>query len=171
MKLMKLVFVDAASNRVDGYRYFTEYCDANIAGSETACVTAPELMKLPVAVKKAFNEGAETVVAFATASGDEGSAMDLVSSKLLDVEIEAVRYAYLVVVFQDEYRSHEQLEAAVKQKIEAVLDQIAKGGRGSQPQEQDEAAATMPDLGFESSEGGSGAEGGEPAAEDMHSLF
>ncbi|MEK6923967.1 MAG: hypothetical protein AABW54_01865 [Candidatus Micrarchaeota archaeon] len=164
---MKIAFVDVGGSAVDGFALCSKFCEENIPDIELARLTAPDLLKIPVACKKAFNESADAIVAFATASGEEGKALDLVSAKILDVEVEAAKYAFFVVVFTDE-RSHGSLQAVAREKLEAALVELVRSARGGAPPvEAPQPEMPLPGLGTEPQEESSGS---EPLAEE-HGLF
>ena len=165
---MKIAFVDAATNKMDAFEACANYCHENLADVEAVHVTTPELSKLPVGCKKAFNEGADVVLAFATVSEDE-HVLQMVAEKIMQVELEAVRYVFLVTIFDDEYRSQEQLAQTSADKISGALEHITKTLRGaaSIAAPTEEPPVEMPDLGVALS-----TEQNSPQQPpDMHSLF
>lgn len=166
---MKIAFVDAATNKLDAFEHCANYCHENLADVEAVHVTTPDLSKIPVGCKKAFNEGADVVLAFATVSDDE-HVLQMVAEKIMQVELEAVRYVFLVTVFDDEYRSQEQLLTVANDKIAGALEHITKTLRGaaSITPTTEAPPVEMPDLGVALTPQ---EENAPPQPPDMHSLF
>ena len=123
--LMKLGFLDVASNKFNGYEAAARECEqqANVA---IARMTASEHLKIPVCAKKLFTEqGVDVVLAFVQANLDEDKdILMLVQEKTIDVEVECSKFVFFCVVLDEEWKNSEQLRSVAEQKLAAAILEI-----------------------------------------------
>ena len=106
---------------VDVASSLRQLIDQKTAGVEMARFTVPEVGKIPIAVKRLFQEGCSIVIVFATVESEQREQMAIAYSKTLDVEIEFGKFAFFATVFDDEWDTQEELGKAVDAKLgEAV---------------------------------------------------
>jgi riboflavin synthase len=101
---MRIGFIDCSNNSVEVFDEVSQIAEEKIADLQLVHVSAPDFSKVPVCSKMLFAEGAQSVIAFATATGQDSELLRLVHEKVIDVEVEASKFIFLVVVFEDEAR-------------------------------------------------------------------
>lgn len=163
---MKLAFIECRGN---SFSVFEEVSQATeeIANCEVAKHTAPELLAVPVTLKKAFTEGADSAIVFVTAGPGDHDAVTLVHEKMLDVQIEFTRYAFLVVCGSSQKDAN-----AVKDVVDAVSKASESAGIGEITQPP--AADGMGMFSAQATEANatpSEDEARELLSDDVHSLF
>lgn len=121
---MRIAFVDVSANKLDAYEACTQMCGERVAGVSLSRFTAPDLLKVPVCAKRGFDEGADAALIFITAGSGDSHSLDLVHEKIIDVEIATSKFVFLAVVFDDEWRSQEQLVQVTEQRLAHVLETL-----------------------------------------------
>ncbi|MBI5177086.1 hypothetical protein HY995_03290 [Candidatus Micrarchaeota archaeon] len=142
---MKIAFVDCALNKLDASEMASQICQEKVADVGLARFTAPEVIKVPLSVKRMLNEGADVALVFLTVSGEDAASLDLIREKLIDVELETNKFAFVTVVFDDEWRTPAGLAEAAGKKLSAEIDLILNtvGGGSLSPRQEPEAAESL----------------------------
>ncbi len=166
--MSKIGFVDCLSNAFDSFEIATTVVDQSFAGTNIQRLTAPEVLKVPVCVKKLLASDVDLVVAFVTASAEDFDSLHLVVEKTIDLELEFQKYVFYCVVTEQEYSNEEEFREAAKAKLQGIFDLAMKAL--SSPQD----VSSQIGSGLDFSLFASFAEGGaaqQAPQEDTHSLF
>lgn len=142
---MRIALIGVDGSKVDVAEAVAEFVSQNYADVELLRSTAPDILKVPAAAKRALGE-ADAAIVFATANAEDERAIDLIHEKIVDVEIATGRYVFLAIVFEDEGRTPEQLGNVALQRIEIELNRCLKSTRGSLEPQATEPASPMPGL-------------------------
>ena len=165
---MRIAFIDVEGNAVDVFQAVSSYLEENASDIELSRSTAPDIMKIPAAAKRALSEYNDVALVFATATAEDERALDLVHEKIVDVEVGTGKYVFLALAFSDDARTPEKLAQEAINAVEAQVSRIIKSVRGIAPPTQ-----TSPDI-SSALPGFGSAPLGEPqddASKDLHSLF
>lgn len=130
---MILGLVDCVTNKLESRPLVEELLQqTDITLQEFTC---PEPIKTPVAVKKAFDSGADVVLVYAETSQEQKEVLDLIHSKILDLEIATGKYAYYCLVFDEEWRAEPQLKAIAEKRIHETLREMIATTHGVKQEE------------------------------------
>jgi riboflavin synthase len=135
---MKLAFIDVTGNKLDAYEACTQLCESHVADVTLSRITAPDLLKVPVCAKRALEEGAEAAIVFYNATAEDSHALDLVHEKIIDVELESRKFVFFTLVFEDEWRSPQQLAEVAQERLAQSLEALFRSvhSESSEPVEQ-----------------------------------
>ena len=138
---MKIGFLGLATNRFKGEDVAARACEAQ-ANVEFAKLNAPDLLKVPVCVKKLFSEHyVDSVLAFIQASaGEDTDSLALVHEKVIDVEVSNGKLVFFCIVGDNEWSTEEQLAELAEKKIFETVQKIVETTHGIE-------APTPPELG------------------------
>ncbi len=128
----KIGFVDCLSNAFDSLEVASTVLERNFPGNSLQRLTAPEILKVPLCVKKLLAE-TDVVVVFVNALPDDLDALHLIVEKTIDLELEFGRFVFYCVVNEDEFSTNEQFDEISKQRLLLVFDIAIKSL--SSPQE------------------------------------
>ncbi len=173
---MRIGFVDCATNLIDVYEGLAELAEQKMANVTFSRSTAPDLTKIPVCSKRLFTEGVDGVLVFATATGEEADVLKLVHEKVMDVEIEASKFVFMVVIFDDEARTPAALQDVAAKRLSDSLDHLLSLSKPSSTMQSSEDAMGMfsappaPDADLEPASQGAEA-GSQPDSSSTRSLF
>jgi riboflavin synthase len=103
-----------------------EIAVAKVANPEVMRFTAPDVLKIPACAKRMFSEGAEAVVVYLNATTEDKHALDLVHEKIIDLEMDYGKFVFFCIVFRDEWRTEEKLAELSAQRLEELIELIAK---------------------------------------------
>ncbi len=121
--MTRIGYVDCISNAFDSFELANGVVEKKIAGASLTRLTAPEILKIPVCVKKLFTASdVDLVVAFISASGEDFDSLHLVVEKTIDLEVEFSKYVFYCVVSEEEFSTQQQFEKISKKRLEVVLD-------------------------------------------------
>lgn len=123
---MRIGFVDCSANKLDAYEIVVQALESKTSDVSISRETAPGLLKVPVAVKRLFNEGVDSCLVFLTASSEETTSIDLLHEKLIDVEVSSAKYAFLCIVFDDEWHTPSQMEEVIVRKLAQAIEEVVK---------------------------------------------
>lgn len=102
-------------------------------GVELIEFPAAETLKIPIAAKKLLaDQSCEAVVALAHASEESHDALALLHNKLIDVELSERKFVFLEVIFDDEWKTDEELEALCQEKIVNALRKAIRAPQTAQ---------------------------------------
>ncbi len=110
---MRIGFIEPATNPESSFESALEAAK-QFAGMELVKSTAPDVLKIPAAAKKQFNDGVDCVVAFISASNEHE--MSLLQEKIIDVEVHHGKYVFLAV--SDQKKASEAINHALSQAAE-----------------------------------------------------
>ncbi len=122
----KIGFVDCLSNSFDSLDLANAVIEANFAGTSLQRLTAPELLKVPVCVKKLLVSEVDAVVVFVNALPEDLDALHLVVEKTIDLEIAHQKYVFYCVVNEDEFSNQAEFDEISKKRLLAVFDVALK---------------------------------------------
>lgn len=164
---MRIGFVDCMTNKLDVREFVVKAFEEKSADAAVIAFSAPDLLKVPASAKKMFFDGADAVLVYLNPGDEEKHAMDLVHEKIIDVEVEYGRFVFLCIVFEDEYRSEEQLKAISEKKLGDMIELIIKTVQVTGVVSQGEVPSSVGDaLGMMTGETPA-----QEEEEDIHSLF
>ncbi|OIO25747.1 hypothetical protein AUJ14_03440 [Candidatus Micrarchaeota archaeon CG1_02_55_22] len=169
---MRIAFIDVEGNAVDVFQAVSGYIEQNASDIELSRSTAPDIMKIPAAAKRALSEYNDVALVFATATAEDERALDLVHEKIVDVEVSTGKYVFLALAFSDDARTPEKLEQEAINAVEDQVSRIIKSARGIAPltQAPPDLANALPGFGNEQPGESLGDSTGD-ATKDLHSLF
>lgn len=162
----KLGFVDCISNAFDGLELANSVVEKNFAGTTLQRLTAPELLKIPVCVKKLLNSDADVVIVFVTAIPEDVDSLHLLVEKTIDLELEFQKYVFYCVVSEEEFSSEGQFKELAEKHLFGVIDLALKALHS--PSEVSSQIGTGVDFSMFAAfaqGGGSDAEGARSASE------
>lgn len=128
---MKLGFVDCIGNKIDAFSMANEIAVARIAGVEVQRLTAPDILSTPACAKKLFSQGCDSIIVFLTVSAKDHPALDLIHSKMVDVEIAAERFALFCLVGEKERPATQELMQLAQKRLEDVINVIIRTAFGT----------------------------------------
>ncbi len=121
---MRIGFVDVSQNKLDAFEACSQMCSERVSDVTLERFTAPDLLKIPLAAKRLLDEGADAALVFLTASSQDAHGIDLVHEKVIDVELASGKFVFLAIVYDDEWRSQEQLQTATEERLVAALEAL-----------------------------------------------
>ncbi len=122
----KLGFVDCISNAFDGLELASTIVDKEFAGTTLQRLTAPELLKIPVCVKKLLNSDSDAVIVFVTAIPDDVDSLHLLVEKTIDLELAFQKYVFYCIVSEEEFSSEGQFKELAQKQLYGVIDLALK---------------------------------------------
>jgi riboflavin synthase len=128
---MKLGLVDCIGNKIDAFAMANDLAMARIAGVEMRRLTAPDILSTPSCAKRLFSQGCDSVIIFLTVDPRDHPALDLVHSKMVDVEIAAERFALFCLVGEKERGSQQELLELAQKRLEDVINVIIRTAFGT----------------------------------------
>ncbi|MFH1247267.1 MAG: hypothetical protein V1644_02705 [Candidatus Micrarchaeota archaeon] len=118
----KIGFVDCLSNAFDSFEIASTIVEKEFAGTSLQRLTAPELLKIPVCVKRLFVNGADVVIAFVNANQDDFDSLHLLVEKTIDLELEYQKYVFYCVVSEEEFSNQAEFEKVAGDRLAAFID-------------------------------------------------
>lgn len=122
----KLGFVDCISNAFDGIELVNNVVEKNFAGTSLQRLTAPEILKIPVCVKKLLNSDSDVVIVFVTAIPDDFDSLHLLVEKTIDLELAFQKYVFYCIVSEEEFSSEGQFKELAEKHLYSVIDLALK---------------------------------------------
>lgn len=122
----RIGFVDCVANIYDAAEQARAELAARIAGADMARFTAPAYEKIPVAVKKLFDQGCEVVVVFIAASAEQEEAVAFAEQQASGVEISAGKFALFCTLFDSEWSSDEEMQQLAQERLKATIETAVK---------------------------------------------
>lgn len=123
---MKLGFIDCLYNKIKMDEFITKKMEEKTASPEIIFFTAPDVLKIPVCAKKAFLDGADAVLVYLNAQGEEKEAIDLIQEKIIDLELDYGKFVFFTIVFKEEWRNEEKLRQLSENRLDEAIDLITK---------------------------------------------
>ncbi|MBI5229548.1 hypothetical protein HY991_05535 [Candidatus Micrarchaeota archaeon] len=123
---MKIGLIDCIYNKIDARDMASKILESKIPDLEIIRFSAPDSLKVPVAAKKMFSEGADVILVFLTVGAEEKEALDLVHEKIIDVEVYFGKLVFFCILFDDEWRREEQLGELSEKKLAASVELISR---------------------------------------------
>ncbi len=122
----KIGFVDCLSNTFDSFEIASKVVEDGFAGTSLERLTAPEILKVPVCVKKLLASDVDAVIAFVTSSPDDFDSLHLIVEKTIDLELQFQKYVFYCVVSEAEYNSKEEFEEVSGNRLSDFFDLVLK---------------------------------------------
>ncbi len=113
-------FVDCISNDYDSFDA-AQKALSKYVGHSISRLTAPEILKVPVCVKKMLAKS-DAVIVFVNAAADEYDALHLIVEKIIDLEVDSGKYVFYCIVDRSEYRTKETFDEIAGSRLEALMD-------------------------------------------------
>lgn len=113
-------FVDCISNDYDSFEAAQQALTKYVGHSVTR-LTAPEILKVPVCVKKMLAKS-DTVIVLVNAIAEEYEALHFIVEKIIDLEVESGKYVFYCIVDRSEYRTKETFNEVASKRLEALMD-------------------------------------------------
>ena len=121
---MRLGFVDCLDSTIDAFDLIGKLAEQQ-ADVQLVRSVSPDALKIPVAAKKLFaEEYVDAVLAFAQVPSDDKTALDILLDKTIDVELAHSKFVFLCLVFNEEWRSQDQLGKLAHDRLVQSLDLI-----------------------------------------------
>ncbi|MFH0835725.1 MAG: hypothetical protein V1834_01020 [Candidatus Micrarchaeota archaeon] len=174
---MKIGFVDCLDSRIDAFELFSKMVE-NQADVQVVRGVATDMLKIPVAAKRLFgSDYADVVVVFAQMSSEAKPLIDLLHSKVIDVELAHSKYVFFCLVYDEEWRTNEQLGNLTNQRLKETLELVVSMQREQEALRPSAPPATGGGMDMFGIPGQAEDESSEREAQDLvgdddvHSLF
>lgn len=118
--MVSVGFVDCISNDYDSFDA-AQKALSKYVGHSISRLTAPEILKVPVCVKKMLAKS-DAVIVFVYAAADEYDALHLIVEKIIDLEVDSGKYVFYCIVDRSEYRAKETFDEIAGSRLEALMD-------------------------------------------------
>lgn len=122
----KIGFLDCLSNAFDSSELASTIIDKEFPGNTVQRLTAPEILKIPVCVKKLLNSDADVVIVFVTASAEDFDSLHLLVEKTIDLELEFQKYVFYCVVSEEEFSTQAEFDQVAGERLAAFIDLALK---------------------------------------------
>ncbi len=167
----KLGFVDCLSNAFDSFEIASAVVEKEFAGTSLQRLTAPEILKIPVCVKKLLVNEVDAVIVFVTTLPEDFDSLHLLLEKTIDLELEFQKFVFYCVVSEEEFSSRELFDKIAGERLSAFIDVALKSIHS--PQEVSSQIGTGLDFSMFASfaEGGGVETPGQKPGEEAKSLF
>lgn len=172
---MRLGFIECSNSQIKILEQLSAILDSNFSDIQLVHLTCPQTSKIPVCSKRLLKEGADSVVAFVLASAEESNMLGIISEKIMDVEISEGKFVFLVVVYDDEARTEEQLATLGISRIEDSINSLLGLSKSSNTHKNEENSLPIDDTSLDMSAGTNLKDSSEnltgQSDPNVHSLF
>ena len=122
---MRIAFIFEDSGHGDALKKAAANAAEQSSGIEFVNSPVPELLKAPVIAKRALSD-CECAIIVVHAESEMQDALSLLNSKIVDVELARDKLAFLEVVFDDDWKTEDELTGIAERKIKDALRKAAR---------------------------------------------